>query len=190
MEALKYKEKMVNRVKEGKLGRAYSAVGVNNARETFEISSFVDQGFSDRQAADHLADHFSRISQEFDPINIDLFAPNLRYKLKRGWLDQTGPILDELKVYLKIMNAKKPKLSVKGDLKVPLIENFDVELAEPVSMIFNYITCTQAGIGETLEKVSVSTTFAQSRSVSVSTTPNFLLSKSLSLDKLPIPGLR
>ena len=46
------------------------------------------------------------------------------------------------------------------------------------------------GIGETLEKVSVSTTFAQSRSVSVSTTPNFLVSKNLSLDNLQILGLK
>ena len=46
------------------------------------------------------------------------------------------------------------------------------------------------GISETLKKVSVSTTFAQSRLVSISTTPNFLVSKSLSLDNLQILGLR
>ena len=43
---------------------------------------------------------------------------------------------------------------------------------------------------ETLEKVLVSTTLAQSRQVSVSTTPKFLVSKSLGLDNSKIPGLK
>ena len=42
----------------------------------------------------------------------------------------------------------------------------------------------------TLEKVSVSTTFAQSQLVSVSTTPKFKVSKSLGPDNSEIPGLK
>ena len=38
--------------------------------------------------------------------------------------------------------AKKPKSSVKRDLKVPLVERFAVELAHPVTKIFNRITAT------------------------------------------------
>ena len=42
---------------------------------------------------------------------------------------------------------------------------------------------------ETLEKVSVLTTFAQSQLVSVLTTHKFLVSKNLGLDNFKIPGL-
>ena len=47
-----------------------------------------------------------------------------------------------------------------------------------------------AEYSETLKKVSVSTTLAQSRQVSVSTTPKFLVSGSLGLDNSKIPGLK
>ena len=47
-----------------------------------------------------------------------------------------------------------------------------------------------AEYSETLEKVSVSTTLAQSRQVSISTTPKFLVSGSLGLDNSKIPGLK
>ena len=47
-----------------------------------------------------------------------------------------------------------------------------------------------AEYSETLEKVSVSTTFAQSQLVSVSTTPKFQVSKSLGLDNSKTPGLK
>ena len=60
-----------------------------------------------------------------------MFPPNLKNELSRGKTEQVGPTLDEMQVYEKIVHAKKPKSSVKGDLKVPLVENFAVELAEP-----------------------------------------------------------
>ena len=59
-EALKYKEKIDAQVLEGKLGSAYAAVrmlgaGPNDAsKKTFEITSFVDMGYSNQQSADLL----------------------------------------------------------------------------------------------------------------------------------------
>ena len=114
----------------------------SSVNDSFDITSFVDSGLSKQQSADRLADHFSRISQEYDPIDIDIFPPNLKEELRKGYLEQAGPVLEEFEVYKKILQAKKPKSSVKCDLKVPLVENCAVELAEPVSMIFNCITRT------------------------------------------------
>ena len=113
IEANKYKDKMNNEVKEGKLGSSYSAIrklgaGANSSpTSSFEIASFIDGGYSDQQSADLLADHFSRISQEFDPIDIDLLPPNIKSELRKGRLEQAGPVLEELDVYKKVSKAKK-----------------------------------------------------------------------------------
>ena len=77
------------------LGSAYSAVrrlgaGVYDApKASFEIASFDDQGYSNQESADLLADHFSKISQEFDPIDVGRFPPNVRGHLRKGRLEQT-----------------------------------------------------------------------------------------------------
>ena len=82
-EALKYKVKIDAQVLEGKLGSAYAAVrmlgaGPNDAsKKTFEINSFVDKVYSNQQCADLLADHFSIISQEFDPLISTYFPQRL-----------------------------------------------------------------------------------------------------------------
>ena len=139
---------MNNEVKEGKLGSPYSAIrtlgaGANSSpTSSFEIASFVDEEYSDQQSADLLADHFSKISQEFDPIDIDILPPNIKSELRKGRLQQAGPVLEELEVFNKISKAKKPKSSVKGDFKVTLVEQFSVEFAEPI--------CTQWTIREGL----------------------------------------
>ena len=98
-----------------KLESAYSAVRRLGAlpndsqKSSFETASFEDQGLSNQESADMLADHFSRISQEFDPDNIDLLPPNVRSELSKGRLEQAGPSLEEHEVFTKIKQAKKTK---------------------------------------------------------------------------------
>ena len=138
---------MNKEVTDGKLGSAYSAIrrlgaGTETPKKSFDIASFVDKGLSDQQSANLLADHFSKISQEFDPINPAIFPPSIKEELVNGRMEQAGPVLDEVEVFNKITKAKKPKSSVRGDVKVPLVERFAVELAEPVTRIFNCITET------------------------------------------------
>ena len=99
IEANKYKEKMNNEVKEGKLGSSYSAIrklgaGANSSpTSSFEIASFVDEGYSDQQSPDLLADHFPKSSQEFDPIDMDILPPNIKNELRKGGMQQAGPVL-------------------------------------------------------------------------------------------------
>ena len=49
-------------------------------------------------------------------------------------------MLDEYQVYEKLKHAKKPNSTVKGDIPVGIVKEFYVELAEPVTRIFNKIT--------------------------------------------------
>ena len=46
--------------------------------ETFDIPHFVDNDFDDEESCEAMADFFSTISQEFDPIDIDKFSPSIK----------------------------------------------------------------------------------------------------------------
>ena len=52
-----------------------------------------------------MADFFSSISQEFDPIDVDKFSPAIKDVLEKG---KNEPILAEHEVHDKIVKAKKP----------------------------------------------------------------------------------
>ena len=81
----KYKDKIIAEVIEGKRGSAYKALKKlgdgANPDENFQIPEYVDKNFSPQQSAEALADYFSRISQEFDPIDPTSFSPSLKEKL-------------------------------------------------------------------------------------------------------------
>ena len=68
-----YKNKLITEVTEGKRGNAYRAIrklGDNSSNDaSFDIPAHVEADLSDEQSAELLADYFSRISQEFTPIN-------------------------------------------------------------------------------------------------------------------------
>ena len=89
--ALKYKEKIIAEVSEGKRGSSYPAIRklgsrdfeVLNNNDGFEIPEFVEDNFSDEQSAEALADFFSSISQEFEPIDT-----SSRVVLIQKWLSQ------------------------------------------------------------------------------------------------------
>ena len=108
--------------------------------DTFDIPEFVDNNLDEKQSAEALADYFSPISQQFDPIDVDLFPQNVKEELKRGNIDSNFPLLSEQEVYEKIVKAKKPHSSVPGDIKRALVIDCSLELADPVTRIYNKIT--------------------------------------------------
>ena len=146
--ACKYKDKLIAEVTEGKRGSSYPAIRKLGNRDfevlsnaaSFEIPEFVDNNMNDSQSAEALADFFSAISQEFDPVNIDRLPPKIREELEKGKTDSCIPILHEHEVHRKMIKAKKPHSTVPGDIKRVLVKECDVELAEPVTKIYNKIT--------------------------------------------------
>ena len=130
---------------EGKRSNSYSAIrklelGEHFSQSSgFSLPSFDAKNLSPIQSAEKLADYFSCISQEFNPINVSLFSPKVK-KLLKSAKSQPKPVLEPFEVYSRILKSKKPTSGVPGDLPVKLVKEFAVELSLPVSKIFNRIT--------------------------------------------------
>ena len=98
----------------GKRGSSYSAIRKLGNRhfvqdkgsESFDIPEFVESNLDDHQSAEALADFFSSISQEFEPLTVDDLPPNLKVELEKGKHERV-PVLKEFEVYKKITKAKK-----------------------------------------------------------------------------------
>ena len=72
-------------------------------------------------SVDIIADHFAKISNEYEPLNISAFPPNLKDALENP--DSTNiPKLEEYQVYKRLCKAKKPNSAVPGDIpkRIPL----------------------------------------------------------------------
>ena len=111
--------------------------------DTFDIPEFVDMDLNDQQSAEALAEHFSSISQEFQPLDTSTLPPNLKEELDRGLVEKNIPKLEEYEVYEKMCKAKKPHSTVPGDLKRALVKECSAELVSPVTIIYNQITQTK-----------------------------------------------
>ena len=142
--AHEYKDKIIDEVVNGKRGSAYKAIkklgngASSSVDDNFQIASHVESNFSAEQSAEALADYFSRISQEFEPIDTSKLSPNLKQKLSLN--SDVIPTLEEHEIYRKVAASKKPNSSVPGDLPKKVVKAFSVELSKPLQTIFNAIT--------------------------------------------------
>ena len=147
-EAEKYKQKVLEEVSEGKRSNAYAALrkldmgGCSKKGVNFILPEYAENNLTPSQSAEKLADYFSFISQEFEPICLEKFPPRIKELLEAGKLDTRKPVLQEWQVYLKLKKAKKPNSLVPGDLPVKLVKEFVPELAAPITLIYNRITET------------------------------------------------
>ena len=147
-EAKKYHQKILDEVAEGKRSNSYTALrklefGYNDSRKsTFTLPSHAEDNLSPTQSAERLAEYFSQISQEFEPISTEKFPPWIKEKLLAGKTDKSKPFLEDWQVYKKLLKSKKPNSLIPGDLPVKLVKEFTPELAKPTAVIFNQITHT------------------------------------------------
>ena len=147
-EAEKYRVKILNEVQEGKRNNSYSSIrklelGEHfHSRKSFTLPKFVELNLSPFQCAEKLADHFSSISQKFEPISIEKLSPIVQQKVAAGLTDKSKPVLEEWQVHKKIVKTKKPNSIIPGDLPVKLVKEFSVEYSSPICRIFNNITQT------------------------------------------------
>ena len=146
-EAEKYRVKIMDDVASGKLKNSYAALkklefGSIVKAEGFTLPSHYEENLSPAQSAERLAEYFSRISQEFEPINKANLPPYVKEKLRNGKEDPGKPVLQDWQVYNKLQKSKKPNSMVPGDLPVKLVKEFTPELAKPVAIIYNKITET------------------------------------------------
>ena len=135
-------------MKSGQIGNIYPflrkiANGPNDGKNVqFQIPFHVEQNLSPVQCAENIAQHFATISQEYQPINFDVFSPSLQAFLVSAE-DEVLPIISEYDVYMKILKSKKSHSTVKGEVHPKLIQTFNVEFSKPAAIIFNKMINTQ-----------------------------------------------
>ena len=142
-EALKYLNRNLESIRDSKPGHVFSILKQLGARpgdcpesKTFSLSEHERENLSPEQSAERIATHFSAISSEYPPLQIEQLPSRVRDKLIPGEL---APSLSEYDVYCKIRAAKKPRSGIPGDLPKTLIQEFSPELATPVSKVINNI---------------------------------------------------
>ena len=146
-EIIKYKEKIIDDVRNGDRFSTYSALrklGVRPGESEsggFNLPTHVESNLTSFQSAELIADHFSAISMEYDPINVMKFPPAMRRALENPDVSVI-PKLQDYQVYKRLCSAKKPNSQVPGDFPRKLIKEFSCELASPLTVIYNKILCT------------------------------------------------
>ena len=136
--------KNVDSLKETNPGQAYSILKKMGAMpgECEDSSSFTlpsHENLTPSEAAEQIAEHFSKISREFPPLNTETLPERVTQKLCNPESESRVPDIMEYEVYNRIRSANKPKSGVPGDLPRRLVTEFGPELSIPISKIFNNI---------------------------------------------------
>ena len=97
---------------------------------SLSLHMHADGNLSAQQSAEIIADHFSSISQDYEPIEVDNFPPRIREVLKYPDLSMT-PVLEEYQVYKRISKAKKPNSTVSGDLPKKIVQEYSRDCGWP-----------------------------------------------------------
>ena len=144
-EMLKYLEKIAKEVSEGQRGSTYPALkrlGLRPGDEVqtgFQLPGHAELNLSSAQSAEVIAEHFSRISQEYQPLDIRNLLPNVQCYLQ-NCNQNLAPKLTVQDVHNRIIKAKKPNGLVPGDLPKRVVKHCSASLSVPVATIFNKIT--------------------------------------------------
>ena len=140
-----YLEKNVRELKESDPGRAYATLkklgaqpGDNLDECSFSILNHLENNLTNKQSVEKIAEHFSKISQEYPPLDMSKLSKSVQDKLDAANKSDL-PFLSRYKVQKMIRKAKKSKTGVPGDLPKILHKEFGPELAAPLSTIYNNI---------------------------------------------------
>ena len=113
-EAVKhYTDKIVNEVKNGTKTSGYKALRKLGVRkgdtkdDLFILPQHSDQNLSEEETAERIADYFTAISQEFEPLIVKNLPPNILKCIDDAKTDSDIPILEPYEVYRKIKRVKK-----------------------------------------------------------------------------------
>jgi hypothetical protein len=106
------------------------------ASQTFTLPSHQAEGLTDKQSSEKIADYFSSINKEFQPLDVNTLPNRVNSRLSTK---STPPTITEFECYQKIVAAKKPQSAVPGDLPSPVLQEFSVELAKPLSNLMTKV---------------------------------------------------
>ena len=139
-----YMVKNVENLKNSNPAKAYKILKRLGSRpgeqeNTTNLKLPVHEKMSAIEAANSIAKHFSKISMEFPPLDVQTLPDRVISKIRNPESASAIPVIEEFHVHVKIKKANKPKSGVPGDLPRKIIEEFGPELSSPMCTIFNQI---------------------------------------------------
>ena len=139
-------DKNVKSLKEENPGKAYAVLKKMGAQPgdcmeegSFRLVEHIESNMTIAMSAEKIAEHFSSISQQYPPLDINKLPKYVQDIMKDTCYSFELPVLTEAEVWEKIQHAKKPKGGVPGDLPKRLVTEFAPELATPITRIFQNI---------------------------------------------------
>ena len=145
-EAQAYLDKNVQSLKEDDPGKAYKNLkkiaaqpGDCSSESSFTLLSHLNENLSSQESVERIALHFSQISQEFPPLNIDTLPVKVKAKIRAPVIPDQLPVIPDHLVYQKIRSSKKQRSSVPRDLPRRIVKEFAPELAKPAGKILRSI---------------------------------------------------
>ena len=144
--ATHYLDTCVSEMMEEAPGKAYRAMKKLGARpgdmdqeDGFTLTSHIEENLTPKQSVERLADYFSKISQQYSPLDIQSLPENVRIKLEAPINPAEIPQIEVFQVWEMMKSGRKTMSSVPGELPAKLRHEFRPELAEPAALIFNKI---------------------------------------------------
>ena len=126
-------------LKESNSASWHSKLKRMSGQEADKIGSIAIEALEDldiKEQAEVIADHYSQIANEYDPID------------KNDFLNFKGPfvppVIYPMKVNEVILSLNKKAATVPGDIPIKLFQEFSVELSTPLAHIYN--CCLEQGI--------------------------------------------
>ena len=102
--------------------------------KSFTLPDHLERGLSALQSAEEIADFFSKISQEYEPLDVSALPERVKDKLALDPCDH--PVFEEHEIYSELLTAKKT-CSVPGDIPTDILDEFLPEFTSPITHIFN-----------------------------------------------------
>ena len=88
------------------------------------------EGMSSFEITNNISNHFSKISKEYEPLDVTSLSTEIQNKLS---IDPNEiPQISEFEVYKKILSSKTPNSSLPYDIPKRIIKEFAVELTTPL----------------------------------------------------------
>ena len=106
----------------------------DSPKNQYDLPDHVERGLTELESAEEIADFFSQISQEYEPLCLETLPERVKNKLAVDPCDH--PTYDEHDIYLELLGAKKT-CSVPGDIPTAVLEEFLPEFCAPITSIIN-----------------------------------------------------
>ena len=140
--------KKIEELKNCNVGQFFKKIKMIGARlgekthQSFTLPNHVKEDLTAEQSAEKIAEHFSAISQEYQPIDPSNLPERVRNKIFHPNVEVNAPILEDYQTYEILKKRKLKNTTVPGDIPTKLKKEFLPEICGPATIIFNLITKT------------------------------------------------